>query len=530
MTKGHKPVTEEKMKITVALTGTTGAMGGEALKALAELSPDINIRCIIYEAEKKIPSFVKKTLKKYKERIFYFKGDIARYDDCVKLIEGADYVINCASLIPPKSDHNPVGTYLSNFIGTKNIVDAVKSCGREKDIKYVHIATVALYGNRTYPHVWGRVGDPVISSDYDIYSLYKLKAERYVLESGLKNFVSLRQTATLHKYMFANNLKDGLMFHTAWNTPLEWVTDADSGRLCARIVERDRNGSLNGFWNAVYDIGGGESCRQTGFESMDDAFKLLNRGTKSFFKPDWNITRNFHGVWYYDSDVLDDYLDFRRQSCADYWKSMGKKYRYFKLGALLPSSLVSKLFIQRLFKSTNAPKYWLKHNKEGRIKAFFGSREQYESIGSDWNKFPLLCENSYNNVDYNALKDIKNADKYLLDHGYDENKGLENLNTDDLKQAAKFRGGECLSAYSGKPHEKLLWRCREGHEFESTPYTVLKGGYWCPCCCEPKPWRYGSLAKNIPFYAQVYYDTHTKDEENDVYPLSDDEDDFLIEK
>ena len=49
--------------------------------------------------------------------------------------------------------------------------------------------------------------------------------------------------------MFANNLKDGLMFHTPWNCVLEWVTDVDSGILCKNLIERDLDERLDGFWN-----------------------------------------------------------------------------------------------------------------------------------------------------------------------------------------------------------------------------------------------------------------------------------------
>ena len=135
-------------------------------------------------------------------------------------------------------------------------------------------------------------------------------------------------------------------------------------------------------------------------------------------------------------------------------------------------------------------------------------------------------------MDYNALKDISNADKYLLDHGYDESKPLESLTFEDLQKAATFRGGKCLeSSYAaGDIYRKIKWQCRDGHTFSSSVYTVLKGGYWCPQCCEPKPWRYGALAKDIPFYAQVYFDTHTKEEIDDVYPLFENEDDFIEEK
>ena len=520
----------------IALTGATGAMGGEVLKSLLSSSENFKIKCILFEEEKHINKFVKKLLKQGGNRIETFRGDISDYNDCVKLIDGCDYVINCASIIPPKSDHNPHGTYLSNYVGTKNLVDAVKASGREDEIAFVHIATVALYGNRSYPHVWGRVGDPIISSDYDYYSLYKLKAERYLLESGLKKFVSLRQTGVLHKFMFANNLKDGLMFHTSWNCVLEWVTDVDSGRLCNNLIERDAAGKLEGFWNKIYNIGGGKQCRFSGYESLDAGFSLMGKTAKSFFKPNWDIPRNFHGVWYYDSDELEEFLQFRSESFEDYWKKMGKKYGWFKLAKIVPSSLITKLVFKRLFKNTNAPMYWIKHDKTGRIKAFYGGKDKFEAIGTDWNKFPLLCEGKTadGKIVYEKLKDKNYAKEQglLLNHGYDESKPLEEIDFDDLQQAAAFRGGKCLSKdyASGGIYTKVKWQCREGHEFESSPYTILKGGYWCPHCCEPKPWRYGALAKDIPFYAQVYYDTHDKNEENDVFPLSESEDDFIIEK
>ena len=518
-------------KNVIALTGVTGAMGGEVLSSLLQSPEDFYIKCIVYEEEKKLPSFVKKLFKKHSDRIYRFRGNIARYEDCIKLLEDADYLLHCAALIPPKSDHNPKSTYLSNYVGTKNLADAVIEGGNT--VSFVHIATVAMYGNRSYPHVWGRVGDPVISSDYDFYSAYKLKAERYVLECGLKKFVSLRQTAVLHKYMFANNLKDGLMFHTSWNCPLEWVTDVDSGIMCKNLVEKDLKGELCGFWNAIYNIGGGSACRVTGFETLDAGFAMMGSGAKKFFRPNWNITRNFHGVWFYDSDVLDNFLNYRSEDFKTFWQRMSKKYSYFKLAKIVPPSLISKLVFKRLFKNTNAPMYWVKHGKEGRIKAFFGGRDKFEAIGTDWNAFPLLCEGKTpdGTVDYQKLKDINFARERLLNHGYDESKKLEELTVADLDGAAKFRGGKLLSSsYSSNPYEKLDWQCREGHTFKSSVYTVLKGGYWCPHCCEPKPWRYGSLAKDIPFYAQVYYDTHTKEEENDVYPLFEGEDDFIIEQ
>ena len=517
------------MQKTIALTGVTGAMGGEVLKSLMQSSENFKVRCIIYEKEKSVAKFVKNTIRKYGERIYAFRGDIARYEDCVRLLDGADYLIHCAAIIPPKSDHDPDLTYRSNYIGTKNLVDTVIAAGN--NIAFVHISTVALYGNRSYPHVWGRVGDPVISSDYDYYSAYKLKAERYVLESGLKKFVSLRQTAVLHKYMFANNMKDGLMYHTAFNCPLEWVTDADSGVLCKNLVEYDMSGDLDGFWNDIHNIGGGASCRVTGIETLDAGFGLMGSSIYELFEPNWNVARNFHGVWFYDSDELENKLHFRSQSHSGYWAQMAEKYRYFKLAEIVPKSLIIKFVFKRLFKNTNAPMYWINHNKVGRIKAFYGGKAEFEKIGTDWSKFPLLCKGRTKDgdIDYDELKDINNAKRLLLDHGYDETKPLSELTYADLCEAAAFRGGKCLTEdyKAGDVCRKVEWQCHDGHIFSSSPLTVLRGGYWCPHCCEPPKWRYGALAKAIPFYAQVYFDTHGQDETDDVYPLSDDEDDFI---
>ncbi len=515
---------------TIALTGVTGAMGGEVLYSLLHSERNYYVRCLVYEKEKKIPSFVKKQFKQFPDRVFILKGDISRAEDCKKLLEGADYCIHCAAIIPPKSDHDPDGAYLSNFVGTKNIVDAIKEGGAR--IPLVHIATVALYGHRGYPHVWGRVGDPIISSDYDKYSLYKLKAERYVLESGIK-FVSLRQTAIAHKYLFKNNLKDGLMFHTAWNAPLEWVTDVDSGILCKNLIEADEDGRLKNFWRKIYNIGGGASCRVTGFESIDGGFKIFGIKTKKVFKPDFNVARNFHGVWFYDSDILDNILHFRTQTFDDFWKNIGSSHRIFKLARIVPSPLISKFAIKRLFKSTNSPCYWVENNKEGRIKAFFKSRDDYEKIGGDWENYPLLCEGKLadGKINYASLKDPETAEqkKLLLDHGWDDSKSDGEVTLEDLKSAAAFRGGECLeeSFETGDVYRKTRWKCFEGHEFEASPFTVLRGGYFCPHCCEPLPWKYGKLAKSAPFYAQVYFDSHDESETDDVYPLSDDEDEFI---
>ncbi|MDE6189894.1 MAG: NAD(P)-dependent oxidoreductase, partial [Clostridia bacterium] len=500
-------------KKTVLITGASGSMGSQVLKCVMGTG---KFNCIILLRKKSSNEKLREELlKKYAKirtggKLEVVFGDISNRTDCDKVIEKSDYVLHCAAVIPPISDHDPKGAEKTNYEGARNLIDAIKASPRADEIKYVHVGTVAEYGNRNWKHPWGRVGDPLVPSVYDFYAITKLKAERYLLEAELPHWVVLRQSGVLHDNLFKNNMSDGLMFHTCWNVPIEWATARDSGLALQHLVEFDTEGKLpEKFWQNIYNIGNGETCRVTGYETMGAGFALMGAKAEQFFKPNWCAERNFHCFWYYDSDVLNDYLDFRRETWKDFWKHMGKRNWYFKFGALLPKSFLSKLTIQKLFKNSNSPMFWYNYNIDGRITAFYGSRERFEEIGTDWSKFPLFCKNQIkdengNVVDYQERRDINNAKKYLLSHGYDESKPTEELDIEDMKQAAEFRGGKVVSETmeKGELYKKIKWQCHNGHEFESSPFTIIKAGHWCPVCCTPAPWNFDELSKHIPFFAQ----------------------------
>jgi len=518
-------------KVTVAVTGATGAMGGEVVSHLLDSGSVGQIKILVRNPSKG-RSFFRKLLKRGGKRIVIVQGSLHSYDAVASLVKDSDYVVHCGAVIPPKADHNPDNTWFTNYTGTQNIVTAIKNSSRADKIKLVHISTVAVYGNRDYHHPWCRMGDPVMSSAYDYYSASKIKGERFVVESALPNWVVLRQTAVYHKYFLSNNMNDGLMFHTCWNAPFEWITDRDSGFMIQRLVERDLEGKLNGFWQKCYNIGGGKSCRETGYETFNEGFGLMGASAKKFFNPEWNIPRNFHGVWYTDSVELDNWLDYRRESSSDFWARMKKQLWYYRLGKIVPSKLIRKFAIERLLKNSNAPMNWVRLGKKGRIDAFFGGMDAFNAIPRNWSEYPLLAEGKTpdGDIDYEDLKDESKADRFKLDHGYDESKPDEELSLEDLKSAARFRGGEVVSSQmeKGKLHSPVKWKCHNDHEFSSTPYAVLKAGFWCPVCCEATPWAFDGASAKIPFYAQIWYDTHSKAEEKNVYPYDEHEDDDLI--
>lgn len=92
-------------------------------------------------------------------------------------------------------------------------------------------------------------------------------------------------------------MKDGLMFHTCFNVPLEWVTARDSGLLIKNVIKRDyeENGVKN-FWKRCFNIGGGARNRVTGYDTFNEGFEIIGGSTEKFMKPGWNSIRNFHGL------------------------------------------------------------------------------------------------------------------------------------------------------------------------------------------------------------------------------------------
>jgi hypothetical protein len=56
---------------------------------------------------------------------------------------------------------------------------------------------------------------------------------------------------------------------------------------------------------------------------------------------------------------------------------------------------------------------------------------------------------------------------------------------EDMRDLAASKQGECLSTEYKGVHSALLWRCSQGHEWETRPQLVRRGG-WCPDCARER--------------------------------------------
>ncbi|MBE6194630.1 MAG: NAD(P)-dependent oxidoreductase [Rikenellaceae bacterium] len=459
-------------------------MGSAGLAELFVRRDEFDITVLVRDTKRN-----RQKLSKYGDAIRIVWGDLMNYEDVLNATSGADYVLHVGGMVSPRADYKPKSVLKVNVTAAENVVKAVKAQPNSDDIKVVYIGSVAQTGDRREPLHWGRTGDPIFPSIFDYYAISKCRAERIFAESGLKHWVSLRQSGILYPAILKN--MDPIMFHVPIRGVLEWATVEDSGRLLANVCGDD---VPEEFWCKFYNIGSGAEYRLTNYDFECYLLKSINcPAPEKIFDVKWFATHNFHGQYYLDSDKLEKYLHFRANvPVAEYFSQMASTLpKFYKLAKIAPAFVI-KPFMRmiasdRIFGTLG----WLKTGNEQRIKAYFGSREEREKIGS-WAEMRDI-----------HLSGEEEAER--LSHGYDESKPLAELDIEDMHQAAAFRGGKCLSEtmVKGDLATKLEWECAFGHHFEASPALVLLGGHWCEECM-PAPWRFDEEAARNPFFAQVW--------------------------
>ncbi len=364
------------MKKTVFLTGATGNMGWAGFQELYSRRDRFNIRILVRDSKKN-----RKKLAGYADEpsVSIVWGDLTRYEDVLAGVSGADYVLHVGGMVSPAADYFPEQTLKVNVTAAENVVKAIQVQPNKDDIRVVYIGSVAQYGDRNPPHHWGGVDEPQIPAKYDMYALSKIRAEEIFAKGGLRRWVSLRQSGILYPDIL--KVLNPTAFHVPVGGVLEWATVEDSGRLLAQICE---DWVPEEFWNRAYNISSGEQYRMTNYEFET---RLLNGlglpGPEKVFEPQWFALKNFHGMWYTDADLLDEYLHFRSYTPVDeYFATMKSKLPWFYSLAFLAPAWAVKLFMKPFaFEKGMGTQWWVKNDPE-KFEAYYGSREAYDAIKS----------------------------------------------------------------------------------------------------------------------------------------------------
>ena len=122
----------------VVVTGGSGFVGTNFILELLERGADVTTHTH------------NRPMRIQDERIKVVKDiDLFKLDDCIKLLEGADYVINCGGPIThPGSVRTNVQVLVHNIHGTANVLEAAAKC----ELKgYLDINSSTGYPDRRYP-------------------------------------------------------------------------------------------------------------------------------------------------------------------------------------------------------------------------------------------------------------------------------------------------------------------------------------------------------------------------------------------
>ena len=94
------------MKKRVFLTGATGVMGSATLNELVARSDKFDVVALVRDTKSN-----RKKMVKYGDKISVVWGDLMNYDDVLKGVSGADYVLHIGGMVSPSADYKPKSVF-----------------------------------------------------------------------------------------------------------------------------------------------------------------------------------------------------------------------------------------------------------------------------------------------------------------------------------------------------------------------------------------------------------------------------------
>ena len=294
----------------ILLTGAFGNVGISTLRELLNRKYEVTVFEIKNRKNRKIA-------KQFKGKMELIWGDIRNKEDIEKAVNKQDIIIHLAAIIPPLADSHPELAEAVNIGGTINILDAMKK--KDHKPKLIFTSSIAVYGDRrSNPMI--QITDPLNPSKGDFYAITKIKAENMIKSSGL-DFAIFRLTyiTSLNKLDM-----DPLMFHMPLDTCIEICDTKDVGYALANAIECDE------VWGEIFHIAGGEQCRTTYNEYLNNMMELFGLG-RNFLPKQAFEQKNFH-CGFMDTSNSQLLLKYQRHTLEDYYNEVRLKIgskRYF---------------------------------------------------------------------------------------------------------------------------------------------------------------------------------------------------------
>lgn len=456
----------------VALTGATGIMGSATLREMLHRHGHYQIKILARDTPRNRHKMSGPLATGEVEVIW---GDLTDRESVAALVRDVDIILHIGGMVSPAADRFPEECYRVNTTAMRLICEEVSKLPNADSVGVVYIGSVAQYGPRTMEECWGAVGDVMRPARFDAYAASKVEAERILASSGLKKWVSLRQTGILYPGLLEKGM-DPITFHVPFEGVLEWVTAEQSGHLMEQIASMEQPDS---FWRNFYNIGGGEAFRLTNYEFEKRLLQTIGcPRVEKIFDYNWFATGNFHGFWFKDSDRLEQMFHFRWDSNPDqYFSFMRRRGPWWLLFVPIVPAVVMKKVMGKVARTPGlGPMWWIENDIQDRIEASWGGKDAWEKL-PQWKDAPLTTPDSRKTPEKDARQlevEINNP-----------------VDPARWQEVARERGGEFLGqpgvapGGASDPDVEGEWRHADGTVFRATPRHVVIGGYWY----SPTAWR-----------------------------------------
>lgn len=289
----------------ILLTGPAGSIGIQTVLSLLELYKEHEI--VLFERESEI---TKETLEPFKNRVSIIYGDLRDISSLEEATQDIDYAIHLAAIIPPLADHNAQLAHEVNVHGSKNLLDQLKI--NSPNVFFIYASSVSVYGDRLL-NDGIKIGDELKPSVGDYYAVTKIAAEELVKNSGLDHTIFRLSGVMGPRPGEDPDRIEPLMFHMPLDTKYEFVTTRDCGFALAKAVRYQNTLSKN-----IYNLSGGNACRVIYRDFLKHNFDISGIDINKFPKYSF-AENNFHCAYYEDAHVLNDILDFQRDTLESYY-------------------------------------------------------------------------------------------------------------------------------------------------------------------------------------------------------------------
>lgn len=291
----------------ILITGGAGKIGYDLVLKLLDTRYSITI----LDLESR---YSLKRLNNVRDKVKIVYGDIEDKNLVVDLVKRNDIVIDYAGVMPPIANLDDHIADSTNYIGTKNIVDAIKEVNPECIL--IYMSFLSIYGLSKKRIKRLTTGSEITYPD-DLYSLSIVKSEDYI-KDNLQRYTILRMPIVLtdnHYYLK----------HMKFDRTFDFITSHDLNSIVVGIIGNRRT------YKKIYNLSGFKMNSTSFIEKMYEATGKINIMARTLYYGEYD-----------DDDEISAFVKIKYTSDNSYFSILRNQTNRMK-----------RLFL----KTINFPKY-----------------------------------------------------------------------------------------------------------------------------------------------------------------------------